>query len=242
MTGNIRSELFAQYRKTHEQFLGEDESCKLAWFHRYFRDHYAGYLQDLPRSATILELGCNRGFLLKALHDYGFTNLHGVDLSPEDLEFASGLGIGAVLQRADIFDYLAENPGTFDAIILKAVLEHIPKDSILRLLQLIRKSLAPAGRVLVDVPNMDWFFASHERHMDFTHEVGFTKESLGQVLRLEFGSVDVHPCDHSPANSDLGRMRQRAARYLIGKLLSWADAEGASNPIWCRSILAVARA
>lgn len=35
---------------------------------------------------------------------------------------------------------------------------------------------------------MDSIFASHERYMDFTREVGFTEESLGQLFSLQIES------------------------------------------------------
>ncbi len=241
MTGDIRSELFARYHQTHVEFVDQDEFKRLDWFRRYFRRHYLPHIDDLPRTARVLEIGCNKGYLLNVLHENGFMNLTGIDLSSDDLKYADRFQTGAELLCVDAFEFLEEKLGAYDFVLMKAVLEHIPKNSIHQLLRLIKKSLASDARLVVDVPNMDWFFASHERYMDFTHEVGFTKESLSQVLRLEFDKVSVHPCDNAVGKRRTVRLKKVFAQYLLGKLLTWADPEGGGNPIWCRSLLAVAK-
>lgn len=78
---------------------------------------------------------------------------------------------------------------------MRAVLEHISKDKVVDLLCLIKESLKIDGIVIIDVPNMDWILASHERYMDFTHQIGFTPDSLCQVMREVFGNVIVECCD-----------------------------------------------
>ena len=50
------------------------------------------------------------------------------------------------------------------------------------------------GIAIIDVPNMDWFWNGHERYMDFTHEVGFTPESLEQICNKVFGNSIIHYC------------------------------------------------
>jgi len=93
----------------------------------------------------------------------------------------------------DALDFLSDKENRYDLIISKAVLEHIPKSDISKFSTLIRKSLKNQGRVIVYVPNMDWIMAQHERYMDLTHEVGFTRESLGEILRLYFNDVNISP-------------------------------------------------
>jgi len=90
------------------------------------------------------------------------------------------------------------------------------------------------------VPNMDWLFVGHERYMDFTHEVGYTQESLVQVMSTVFSSVQVLPLDNDLTRG-IRRFRTRVGRLLAGTVLKWADPEGGRGPIWCRSLLAVGR-
>jgi hypothetical protein len=41
------------------------------------------FLKDIPRSSSILEVGCNLGNQLILLHQMGFTNLHGIEINKE---------------------------------------------------------------------------------------------------------------------------------------------------------------
>ena len=53
--------------------------------------------------------------------------------------------------------------------------------------------LCRRGVAIIQVPNMDWILSNHERYMDFTHEIGYTRESLADIFRLYFMKVDVYP-------------------------------------------------
>jgi SAM-dependent methyltransferase len=235
--GDYRSVLFNNYDRW-VSILNPDEGARLAWFRAYVDSNYLPLLSSVDRSRSeILDVGCHRGYMLSALANAGFQRLAGVDLSPNDVDVARGIVPTADVTCADVRDYLASRDGTFDVIIAKAVLEHVQKDDVLSLLHTIRGGLKSGGIALVDVPNMDWLFASHERYLDFTHEVGFTKESLQQVVGSVFDDVTVNPIDNVPPAHLFGR--RAVARTLISVLLRWADPEGAAGDIWCRSVVAI---
>ena len=167
-----------------------------------------------------------------------------MDLSPVDVEKAKQIVPSAEISYANAFDYLDENVEKFDVIILKAVLEHIQKDQVIPLIDRIKSSLKPAGMVIIDVPNMDWLFAQHERYMDFTHEVGFTRESLAQVMRQVFSSVYIEkgkPVMGSGLKSRF-ELRLRAILVLFLNLVFRLIGEGASDTWWdSRSIIGIAK-
>jgi SAM-dependent methyltransferase len=75
------------------------------------------------RSARLLDIGCANGGLLKALRDWGYTNLTGIDPSPVCVETTRQLC------RCDAFvGFLSSLPagiGEFDGVILSHVLEHV---------------------------------------------------------------------------------------------------------------------
>ena len=168
---NYRSELFDTY-DVHAASLDAEDAVKVRWFTGYLQANYLPHVRDLsPTVSNVLEIGSSKGYLLAALRAEGFERLHGVDLSPNDVAAARALVPEADLTCSDATDFLALHPGTFDLIIAKAVLEHVPKHEVMPFLQAIRTGLTPIGVALVDVPNMDWIFAGHERYMDFTHEV-----------------------------------------------------------------------
>ena len=67
---------------------------------------------------------------------------------------------------------------------------------------------------------MDWYFAQHERYMDITHEVGFTKESLGQLARLYFNDVKINPINQDDARSLVGFIRFNILKPILLTIIS----------------------
>ena len=243
MTSNYRQRLFATYNETHVQQLDPSDRQKLEWFGEYVARNYLPHLGGFsPAAAEVLDIGCNKGYLLAVLAGSGYQRLNGIDLSPVDVEQAGRVVPTAQVRCVDAFAYLGERSGRFDIIFIKAVVEHVPKAETLPLLEAIHRALKPGGVVLVDVPNMDWLFAQHERYMDFTHEAGFTRESLMQVMSNVYREVRVVPIDNIRQDlSLLDRWKKRAARFVLGKLLVWADPEGGAIPLWARSLLGIGR-
>lgn len=68
--------------------------------------------------------------------------------------------------------------------------------------------------VLLRTPNMGSLFGLRSRYIDFTHETGFTEESILQVMRDSgFRSVTVH-------DAYIGTLRTAMLRTLQG-VVSW---------------------
>jgi len=156
-----------------------------------FRKHYLPLLPT-EKDARILDLGCGYGEFLYFLQRRGYTNASGVDLSDRELEVGRSLGVWN-LQHGDAAGVLAESRGEFDFISAIDVLEHIPKNQVLRMLGQVHAALRPGGRFVCQVPNLAAFY-SPLFYMDFTHETPFTAPSLKQVLELaEFVNVRVLP-------------------------------------------------
>jgi 2-polyprenyl-3-methyl-5-hydroxy-6-metoxy-1,4-benzoquinol methylase len=245
MESDYRSRLFSTYNATHIAYLDADDEAKLEWFTKYAAANYLPLLKGMDRTrAEVLEVACNKGYLLKALSTHGFKHLHGVDLSPEDVSKAQAIVPEALIAYADAAAYLDEQRGRFDLIILKAMLEHVPKAETLPLLEKIKAALAAGGLVIIDVPNMDWLFAAHERYMDFTHETGFTRDSLAQVMRNVFESVRIVPSTpvvERGLKTRIGALLRPTVISLAGILLRIVG-EGASEVWWhSRSIIGTGR-
>ena len=161
---------------------------------------YENYRKFLPSNMTeklkILEVGCNKGFMCKALRSY-YQDAHivGVDLSPNDIEYAKKLDPHTVFLCTDAREILKNN--TFDIIISKDVMEHIPKTEQEAFVKSIYYALLPNGTAIIQVPNMDWILSNHERYMDYTHEIGYTRESLADIFRLYFGeNINIVPSSY----------------------------------------------
>ena len=145
---------------------------------------------------NILEIGCNKGFLTNALKEYyPQADICGVDLSPNDVAYAKQHFPGIDFSCENAFDVLKKKK--FDLIVAKDVMEHISKDEQEKFVKLLYEALKDNGICIIQVPNMDWVFSNHERYMDFTHEIGYTRESFKDIFRLYFGKyVDVKPSSY----------------------------------------------
>ena len=234
-----RAVLFQNYSQ-HVDRVDPQRSEKVAWFRHYFEDTYASLLQGVSRSVPVLDVGCSRGYLLEALRSFGFSDLTGVDISTVDIERAQAQLPAVSFVASPAIEYLEQNRSQYGIVILRAVLEHTPKSEIFPLLSAIHDSLRPGGTAVVDVPNMAWLFAGHERYMDLTHEVGFTRESLSQAMSVVFDAVVVSPVDHL-SRADRRAWRTRVGRAVLGRLLRWADPQGASNPVFARNLVALGK-
>jgi SAM-dependent methyltransferase len=241
MTDELRELLLARYGSTQGRTANPSvyEDMRSPW--PYYTVNYTGLIGDIPRDAHVLEIGCGHGSLLAWLRDQGFRNLAGVDASPSDVELANTRVDGEVAVVGDAVTYLEEHEASFDVVFAKAIVEHIPRAELLRLVRALSESLRPAGRAIVDVPNMDWILASHERYMDMTHESGFTRESLTTMFSLAFDDVVVTGSRlAAPTRS------QRLLRPLVLRLmrrLLYIVGEGANDLLFSsRSLIAVARA
>jgi SAM-dependent methyltransferase len=134
-------------------------------------------IADLPRSARILEIGCNVGRNLAHLHDQGYTDVSGIEINPNAVE----------LLRAT-FPQLADRPiflgpaeeqlaklGTddFDLVFTMAVIEHIHPDSSALFEQIVRVGHS----VLCIEPR------GNSSHRQFPHDVPAIFTKLGLELR-----------------------------------------------------------
>jgi len=122
------------------------------------------------------------GHFLYFLNKMGYSNFIGIDISPQQVAFVRKYITNNVI-LADGFDFLKEairRREHFDIIVLNDVIEHIPKVKILELLKLILNTLKPGGKVFIKTGNMWNPFNLGIRYIDFTHETGFTEDSLYQ--------------------------------------------------------------
>lgn len=151
---------------------------------RLRRDRLPRWLDTVPTQARILDAGCAQGDLLAALSRLGYVNLTGVDISAQLLASArEKLPEEALLVEMEITEFLAQcGEGDFDLIFFHDVLEHLPRDITIPILQAFHRALAPGGRLSIRVPNMGSLIAGYNAAIDFTHVTQFTEFSLMQVL------------------------------------------------------------
>jgi len=148
-------------------------------------EYWKPWMDNIPKDARIIDIGCGAGHQLFALKLLGFSNLTGIEfteiLSATAVE---ELGSAATITLIDAFDFLPEHRAEFDVAFVNDVLEHIPADMTIDFLRLVKDALTPGGVISIRVPNMSTLLAQYIRYMDFTHVIGFTEFSLMQALDL----------------------------------------------------------
>jgi 2-polyprenyl-3-methyl-5-hydroxy-6-metoxy-1,4-benzoquinol methylase len=172
----------------------------------------------VQRDCRVLEIGPGECEFAELLTTEGYTAVSVVDMSPEVISVATALGLDATLVD-DTVEFLERHVAHFDCVVMLHVLEHVPKTGTLALLRALHGALRPGGVVLIEVPNMgDPLNGLYFRYSDFTHEVGFTEESLRYVL-TQSGFGDPTFLEQIGADGRLARALQRVARRVLHGLL-----------------------
>ena len=151
------------------------------------------FLKFMPedKDARILDIGCGCGQLLYMLREKGYNNIKGIDIGNAQVGLTKKLGICAE-KIDDLIAYLGKNGG-LDVIIMSQVIEHFSKDRVYQYLEAMKTALRPGGRIIIATPNMALLSGTFQRYIDFTHELGFTERSLGEVLRVTgFKDIEIY--------------------------------------------------
>jgi SAM-dependent methyltransferase len=179
---------------------------------KLIREHF-----PKERNASIVELGCGHGALLYFAQNLGYTNLRGFDASPEQVEAARQLGIENVVE-GDLYSALDSYPsGSVDAVIAFDVIEHMRKEELLRMVDSVHRVLRPGGKWIIHTVNGESPFASRMRYWDVTHEMAFTRTSIGQLL-LSSGFKAVRSYEEAPVPHGV----KSAVRFVLWKGIRFA--------------------
>ena len=189
---DYRSRLYEHYIDTH---FGSIRSITLEALEEsrvFYRAYFGRSLPTNPE-AKILDVGCGYGAFLYFLEKEGYRNMQGVDISAEQVDAATNLGIANVYCE-DLLRFVQKYSNEFNCITALDVIEHFPKAEILKVLDAVHGALVPGGTFILQTPNGQSLFPGAIRYADFTHEIMFTKEGISQVLRAaRFTNITVHP-------------------------------------------------
>ncbi len=167
------------------------------------------------KDAFIIDVGCGPGYFLHFLNEEGYKdNSLGIDISQDQVDLCKEKGLEAYPYEALTY-FKRLRLGGIDLVVMNDLLEHISKENIPELLREVHRSLAPEGKLLVKTLNMANPLGGYARHFDITHEVGFTEESLKQVLDTAgFSQVDIYPVVFS--------RKGKVIHYITRKVLTLA--------------------
>lgn len=165
------------------------------------------------RGAAILDLGCGHGTAIYFAKHAGYTNIRGVDRSPEQVAEAWRLGVTGVSQGDLVETVRASATQSLDLVLTFDVIEHFRRDELLALVDQIHRILQPSGRWIAHTVNAESPFFGRIRYGDVTHEQAFTRTSIGQLL-LSSGFKSVACYEDAPVVHGL----KSAARYAVWKM------------------------
>jgi SAM-dependent methyltransferase len=135
----------------------------------------------IPKDRAILDVGCATGEFLLRLRSEGFTDITGLDPSHECVKRARRLH-GLTMIRG-VLEERKRNDRTYDAVILSAVLEHIP--DINTFLKSVKSWMGRDGFLVIEVPDLEFFKNSKNapfQELSVEHVNFFTAASLKNLL------------------------------------------------------------
>jgi SAM-dependent methyltransferase len=172
----------AVYRTRRAPRPGEWKGGRIRPIKRWCQPRQERRLLTGPRQGRLLDFGCGGGAFLERMHHQGW-QVTGIDVSPAAIQsIRTELGLPALLGT---LPHHQLQPASFDVITMWHSLEHVhnPRE----VLQQAYFLLAPGGKLLVAVPNIDslpfrwfgssWYGLDLPRHL--TH---FSPQTLQAML------------------------------------------------------------
>jgi O-antigen chain-terminating methyltransferase len=197
---NAESIFNAEYVSFEDAFRGSRDDIK---------ERASQYLSTFaeasiePGNGRILDLGCGRGEWLELLAEKGFAAT-GVDMNASMLDECRERGLDVV--EGDAVAYLASlEDASVSAITSMHLVEHLPHDVMIRLIDEAHRVLRPGGVLVLETPNPEnitvgscWFY------MDPTHRNPIPPALLEWTLSNRgFDAVEVHRLDKNRATSGI---------------------------------------
>lgn len=96
------------------------------------------FLDHLPRTAKILEVGCNTGIQLQALEQNGFKNLYGIELQSYAAGCAKNHALNIKILQGSGFE-IPFRDNAFDLVFTSGVLIHIAPGNLERIIREIHR-------------------------------------------------------------------------------------------------------
>jgi len=177
-------------------------------------NQYAPYL-PADKAAHILDIGFGSGWFLAACLKLGHQNLAGADFGITHKDYVRDWAPDRITLheiRDNIGEFLSDKQEQYDFIHMSHVIEHVPKYSLLWLVDALYQALKRGGTLLLRTPNMEGPSANSSYYVTLAHEYGFAGSNLMSLLEIcGFDEVRlIHFKDYAPT------LKQR-----VGNVLRW---------------------
>ena len=171
------------FYSSQSEWHGNKDLSLLKQEHERRSLYYKWYTKDwLPKQKTVssLDIGCGAGQFIYFLNKEGYTQATGIDIDAKQVQLAQGLGLNCKV--ASLENELQKSSRQFELISMLDILEHFTLEELFPFMELVCKSLAPGGRLIVSVPNATSPCGLSTRYSDITHELAFSPASLSQLF------------------------------------------------------------
>jgi len=181
-------------------------SFDYAWFQERFRgsealirDRQRAYLKHFLGRTAIMDVGCGRGEFLELLREHGVSGT-GVETNNDAVLLCKEKGLEII--QGDIFEVLESRAdSSLGGIFSSQVIEHLPVELQLRLLDLCYRKLKSGSPVLIETINPECVFALVRNfYLDPTHVRPVPPELLQFAMESKgFNNVELSssaPVEH----------------------------------------------
>jgi SAM-dependent methyltransferase len=208
----------ALYIALESHFRGAPEAIRerLAYYLPLVREQTAWRRAAVP----VVDIGCGRGEWLSLLADREGIVGFGVDLNRHNIR--AGQTAGLHLVQADALRWLQAQPADSIGLVTSFhLIEHLPFETLGRLLREIARVLVPGGLLILETPNPENLVtAATNFHMDPTH-LRPLPPNLMQFLVDYHGFTSIqlhrlHPVDEAFALNEHTETAKRCNQYFYG--------------------------
>lgn len=212
-----RKRLPNKFNKKQLEIFTDEEQHLLDALYVSFEDQFRGTREDIKKRArvylpliqkakkendtnSILDLGCGRGEWLELLKEEKYV-ASGVDKNSILIKQCKEYGLDVI--ENDVITYLRRLPdNSLNVVTGFHIIEHLPFDSFIKLLDETVRVLKPGGLAIFETPNpQNVIVGSYAFYMDPTHRnplpapmIKFTAESRG-LYNVDI--LELHPFDES---------------------------------------------
>ena len=176
-------------------------------------------LLPAPKNAAILDIGFGGGWFIAACVKLGYANISGADFGIANKAHVRDWAKGAIQLHEienNIGDFLSQRPEQYDFVHMSHVIEHIPKYSLLWVVDAIFRALKKDGVLLLRTPNMEGPTPNSSLYVTLAHEYGFAGSNLKSLLDIcGFDDITFH---NLPQNRPT--LKQRLGGFLRRPLLA----------------------
>ncbi|HEY4450084.1 MAG TPA: methyltransferase domain-containing protein [Solirubrobacteraceae bacterium] len=193
----------ALYRSFEDTFRGSE---------KFIRERQRSYLRFVVNHAPVLDLGCGRGEFLDVLAENGIPYI-GVDSDAGMVERCVAKGHEQVVNDDGVAYLERLEDASLGAIFCAQVIEHLPYERLLRLLELARAKLRPEGVLIAETVNPHSPAALKTFWVDPTHQHPiFPEVALVLARGAGFATAFVF---HPNGSGDVARDRFTAGEFAL---------------------------